>query len=99
MMATDDLIRVELICSSYSVEPSFIDSLYELGLIEITVVDENKFLEAQRINDLERMIRMHYDLDINLEGIETISHLLQQINRLQEEMNMLKNRLRFFENT
>ncbi|HUR31587.1 MAG TPA: chaperone modulator CbpM [Saprospiraceae bacterium] len=98
MMATDELIRVELICSSYSVESSFIDSLYDLGLIEITIVDENKFLEAQRINDLEKMIRMHYDLDINLEGIETISHLLNQINRLHEEMNMLKNRLRFFEN-
>ena len=98
-MATNDLIRVELICSSYSVEPSFIDSLYELGLIEITVVDENKFLEATKINDLEKMIRMHYDLDINLEGIETISHLLNQIYRLQEEMNMLKNRLRFFENS
>ena len=98
-MENEKLIRVELICSSYSVEPSFIDSLFELGLIEITTVDENRFLEAERINDLEKMIRLHYDMDINLEGIETISHLLNQINRLQNEMNMLRNRLRFFENS
>ena len=98
-MENDKLIRVEILCSSYSVEPSFIDSLFELGLIEITTVDEGRYLAAERINDLERMIRLHYDLDINLEGIETITHLLNQICQLQEEMNMLRNRLSFFENS
>ena len=96
-MENDEMIRIELICSGYDVEPSFIDSLQEYGLIEITTLEEARFVEAKRINDIEKMIRLHYDMDINIEGIETIVHLLNRLNELQAEMNMLRNKLRFYE--
>jgi len=96
-MENDEMIRIELICSGYEVEPSFIDSLQEYGLIEITTLEDARFVEAKRINDIEKMIRLHYDMDINIEGIETIVHLLNRLNELQAEMNMLRNKLRFYE--
>ena len=43
------------------------------------------------------MMRMHYDLDINMEGIDVIAHLLKRIDSLQQELKMAKNRLRLFE--
>jgi hypothetical protein len=33
---------------------------------------------------------MHYDLDINIEGIETINHLLEKIDLLQKEILQLR---------
>ena len=48
-------------------------------------------------SNLEKFIRLYYELDINLEGIETITHLLQRINSLQDEIIILKNRLRLYE--
>jgi hypothetical protein len=36
-------------------------------------------------------------MDINLEGIEAISYLLQRVENLQDEVNVLRNRLRFYE--
>ena len=96
-MENDELIRVEVICSSYNVEPAFMDALFESGLIEITTIEDARFVDLKRVNDLEKMIRLHYDLEINMEGIETITYLLDRMHRLQDEINLLRNRLRFFE--
>jgi hypothetical protein len=43
------------------------------------------------------MIRLHRELEINPEGLDTIDHLLGRMSRLQEEVIMLKNRLRLYE--
>lgn len=96
-MDNEEMIRIEMICTSYNVEPSFIDSLQDFGLIEVRTVDDDKFVELTKINDLEKMIRLHYDLDINIEGIETIFHLLEQIERLQDDLNEMRNKLRLYE--
>ncbi len=97
-MENDEMIRVELICTNYNIEPSFIDSLLEFGLIEIMTIEDHRFLEMKKISDLEKMIHLHYDLEINMEGIDTIYHLLDRVCQLQEELNSLRNRLRFYEN-
>jgi len=46
---------------------------------------------------LEKFIRFHYEMDINIEGIETISHLLQRVNELQQEIVALKNKVGLYE--
>jgi hypothetical protein len=96
-METENLIPIEQLCTHYSIELSFIQSLTELGLIQITTIEESQFLLKDQIKDLEKMIRLHYDLDINIEGIEAISHLLLRVNDLQHELSALKNRLMFYE--
>jgi len=96
-MASKHIIPVDQFCLNYNIEQSFIHALMEYGLTEITIVEENQYIYEDKIRDLERMMRMHYDLDINLEGIEAISHLLDRVISLQEELTALKNRLRFYE--
>jgi phenylalanine-4-hydroxylase len=92
-MKNEDLISVEEFCTHYKVESSFIHSLEAYGLIKITAIEQTHYLIKDQIRDLEKIIRMHYELDINIEGIEAISHLLQRIETLQEELTALKNRL------
>ena len=43
------------------------------------------------------MIRLHYELGINLEGIDVIYNLLKQIDHLQSELEIAKNKLNFYD--
>ena len=96
-METDYLIAIEAFCASHQIEVSFISSLRQTGLIEITTVEETGFIDAGQIQDVEKFVRFHYDLDINIEGIETLSHILKRIEQMQSEMTELRNRLRLYE--
>jgi hypothetical protein len=96
-MAQDKLIAVTDVCRFHNIEISFISSLHQSGLIEITTLKEKKFIDIEQLQELEKMIRFHYELNINLEGIQAITHLLQRIKISQFEIMDLKNKLRLFE--
>ena len=96
-MQKDYLIALNEFCTSHNIEISFISSLQETGLVQVTTIDESGFIEAGQLQQLEKFIRLYYELDINLEGIETISHLLERITSLQQENIKLKNRLSLYE--
>jgi hypothetical protein len=96
-MRTEYLIPIDKFCASHDIEISFISSLQESGLIEITTIKESAFIEADQLQKLEKFVRLYYELDINLEGIETVNYLLQHINVLQDEITILKNKLRIYE--
>ena len=96
-MQTEYLIAIDEFCAKHDIEVSFISSLQQTGLIEITMVEEAGYIQAEQIRELEKYIRFYYELDINLEGIESISHLLQQVNDLQDEITELRNRLGIYE--
>ena len=58
---------------------------------------ENVFVDEEELQKLEQLMHLHYDLNINLEGIDAINNLLAKLDAAQNELMMLKNRLRFFE--
>jgi hypothetical protein len=93
----ENLIPANEFCANYDISISFIRSLQENGLTEITTIEETEYIPASRLQELERIIRLHYEMDINLEGIETIIHLLQQIHSMHDEITALRNRLRIYE--
>jgi hypothetical protein len=93
----DDLIDVNEFCVHHNIEISFINLLQQYGLIKISIIESKDFVEKEQLPQLEKFVRFYYDLDINLEGIETITYLLQRIEVLQNEIIKLKNRLRFYE--
>jgi len=92
------LISTHEFCASHHIEISFIDSLEETGLIEITTIEDTGFIQISQLQQLERIIRLYNELGINVEGIDTITHLLHRIIGLQDEVTALKNKLRLFEN-
>lgn len=92
-MDNEKNIPIEDYCRHYSIEASFVRSLNDNGLIELTKVNESYCIDYGQLNALEKYMHMHYDLDINMEGIEAISHLLQRIDNLQAELRMLRNRI------
>ena len=97
-MHKDYLIALNEFCTSHNIEISFISSLEESGLIEITTIQETGFIEADQLQQLERFIRLFFEMDINLEGIETITNLLERIKSMHAENIRLKNKLLLYEN-
>ena len=93
----EHLISTDEFCTHYKVEYSFIDSLQQHGLIEVTTIDDNSFIDHDHLKNVEKLVRLHYDLDINLEGIEAITYLLNRVKEMQDEIIALKNRLSIYE--
>jgi pyridoxine 5'-phosphate synthase PdxJ len=96
-MNTDNLIRIEYFCEQYNVELAFVNSLHEFGLINVSVVEDSKYLSNDDLKEIEKLIRLHYDLGINIEGIDVISNLLNQIEDLKQELMVAKNKLKFLD--
>lgn len=96
-MNLDDLIATEELCVRYNVEHTFIKSLFESGLIEIVTIEQHEYMHFDMVPEFEKMHRLHYELDINLEGLEAIKHLLEQLKKLQTENVQLRNRLNLYE--
>lgn len=96
-MDNEQLIVVSEFCAGHQIELSFIESLGQHGLITISTVGEQPAISDAQLPLIEKMIRLHYELDINLEGIETIFHLLDRIETLQQEMRTLQKRVGLYE--
>jgi hypothetical protein len=96
-MTTATLITAVDFCTWHQVEYTFICSLREAGLVEITIIDKTEYIPETQLQKLEKMIRLHHELEINVAGIEAISHLLEKLEDIQDEMRTLKNRLRRYE--
>lgn len=93
MEEKDILIPLEHFCSCHRIDIAFIDALEDQGLVEIIRTDSRAYLGEHSIAGLEKMTRLHEELDINPEGIMAVMHLLQRIESMQEEIRMLRNRL------
>lgn len=89
-------ISIEEFYSHYDVPASFIEALCELDLITIVAVEDQKHLQIEQINTIEKFKRLHYDLDINFEGLDVINNLINRIDRLQNEIIALNNQLDFY---
>ena len=96
-MERQDLILIRTLCIHYKVEISFFKELDNIGLIEIEILDNDEFIQEERIGDLEKMIRIHQELNVNIEGIDVVFNLLQKEMQLRDEVQELRNRLRFYE--
>ncbi|AWG26355.1 chaperone modulator CbpM [Flavobacterium kingsejongi] len=92
-----EYITVKTYCVHYNVTPDFILLLDEAGLIEIPEVDGEPSIALDYFPKLERYINLHYDLRINIEGIDVVTNLLDRVSTLQNEINSLKSRLKLYE--
>lgn len=93
----ENLIVATEFCSCHNIEISFINNLHHNGLIEITTIDEKLFLHTHQLQIIEKMMHLHYDLEINIEGIDAILHLLDKMDNLQKNIVLLENKLRLYE--
>lgn len=97
-MSKENFIPLAKLCTHYKVEMSFFSRLSEIGLIEITTMEQSQYIHPDKINDIEKMIRIHQELNVNMEGIDIVFNLLQKIDDLQNELISIKNKLDLYKN-
>lgn len=85
---SERISREELV-KIYNIEITFFDSLEEAGLLKTVTENEVKYLLYDELELFERFANWHYDLDVNLPGVEVIHHLLQKMEKLTEENRRL----------
>lgn len=86
-------ITIDVLVTYYQVDRGFFSSLEEYGLLRIVDVENTPCIAPDSLAEVERMIRLHYELDINMPGIDAISHLLRRLEEKEQEINRLRNRL------
>lgn len=97
-MNIENFLAINELCQHYKVEISFFHSLNEIGLIEIHTIKQAHYLHRDSIHDLEKIMRIHHELNINMEGIDVVFNLLKKVDDLQNELHRLKSRLSLYEN-
>lgn len=88
-----EFIYIEDFCNSHNITETFILELQEYELVDLKLVDDQQCIYVEELPKVEKLVRLHRDLDINLEGLEAIHHLLEKTIQLQNEIHTLKKRL------
>jgi len=96
-MQKENLVPAKEFCVHHHIEINFIYALEEFGLVEIVNEEDDVFIPAEHIGELEKCIRLHNELNINMEGIDVIQRLLKKLEATEDEMNRLRNELRFYQ--
>ena len=98
-MQNEELIPASEFCNRYNIEYTFITSLQQSGLLQVTTIEQDGFIPYSELHKLEKLIRLHYELEINLEGIEAITYLLQKVEAMQSEISYLRSKLGLYESS
>lgn len=85
-METENMVPATEFCTHHNIELSFIYSLQDFGLIRTVSINQKIFVPLEELNQLEKMVRLHYEMDINLEGIQTITYLLEKVTQMQQQI-------------
>lgn len=96
-MQTEELILLDEFCIHHNIELNFIYALKDSGLISLTANEDQICITGSQLPHLEKLVRLYYEMDINLEGIETITYLLSRMQEMQQQIILLNNRLSIYE--
>jgi chaperone modulatory protein CbpM len=96
-MEQEPYISIERLCSLHEIELTFFTHLHEMGRIKYVTVEKTPCIHRDTLTEVERMIRLHRDLEVNPQGIDVIMNLLERLEQLQHELNTTRNRLYFFD--
>lgn len=100
----NELILLSEYLENTHADLEFILLLEEEGLIETHEYNKSKFLHSSQLGDLERFVHLHYDLSVNIEGIDIINNLLNEMQAIRDELNALRRQINlemddFFDDT
>ena len=96
-MKVRQYIRLSEFCKGHALEESFLYQLHEIELIEIAEVDQEPVIHEAELDRIERLVRLHRDLEIGPHGLMAVDHLLTRMEQMREEVLELRRRLNRWE--
>jgi chaperone modulatory protein CbpM len=88
-----EIVALVHFCQLNDVDSAFIEALEDIGLIEIIEENRERYLKYDELSLIERCLRLHRDLNINVEALATISYLSELVQELKKENRFLRARL------
>lgn len=92
-MQHENLVPVEVCYASYNIQPPFVHRLHDHGFIRMQLIEGREYIHRNELAMLEKCMHLHYDLQINMEGLEAIHYLLERVETMQQEIAYLQSRL------
>ena len=96
-MKIETIVQLDEFCNLHQIEISFMEELASFELFSFVDDSQKRGISIDEVPLIEKMIRMHQDLEINPAGIDAIFHLLHKLNQKQDEISTLKTRLNLFD--
>ncbi len=96
-MGTRNFFPIGKLCELYNLEMTFFREMDEVGLIEFVSYQGEEGVYGDELYRVEKVIRIHRDLHVNLEGIDVVMHMLRRQEELESELLRLTNKLRRYE--
>ena len=92
-MATEKYISIREFCQGHSLKEEFLFHLEEFELVRIVDSGQGPSFPREELDRMERLVRLHRDLDINPQGLQAIDQLLDRLDNMQQEIHQLRRRL------
>lgn len=89
-------IKVVDYCARGVVDNAFLMALRNEGVLRLIEIEEEYYIEEDLLTDVDMFCRWHYDLGVNIAGIDAMRHMLQKLLEMQNDINDLYSELRVF---
>ncbi|WP_144282175.1 chaperone modulator CbpM [Chryseobacterium echinoideorum] len=86
-ISREELVKI------YNIEITFFDELVDSGLLNIETENEIIYLLYEDLPSFEKFTNWHYDLEINLPGLEVIHDMLKKMEDLNQKNRELMSKL------
>ncbi|CAM1340846.1 chaperone modulator CbpM [Tenacibaculum aestuarii] len=96
-MSNKELISIQKVIVHHNLDEQFIESIESFQLIEIVVKDTDKYVYVEQLPTLEKIIRLYYDLEVNMQGIDVINNMLDRMDMMRKTIQQLENKLKLYE--
>jgi plasmid maintenance system antidote protein VapI len=83
----------EQLARAVGISEATLERLVRAGIVEPDTADAARFSAASAAR-LERLLRLHHDLEIDLVGAAVVVDLLERMERLEADLERLRRQLR-----
>lgn len=92
-MTAKKYIYIRDFCRGHSLEEAFLYELHEHELLCIEEIDRQPAFHRRELGRLERLVRLHRDLELGPPGLQAVQHLLDRLDLMEQELWQLRRRL------
>lgn len=79
------------VCEHFHIPRDLLAEIIDQGLLANQTTDLDKImLDQQALHRLEIAFRLHRDLDLNLPGVALALELLEQMDKMRDELEILR---------
>ncbi len=86
-------IKITEFCENEKIETSFLLELNREGLLHLEKQEEVEYIDQNDLPQIEMFARWHYELGVNLEGIDAMRHMLERMKEMQRQIQILEKKL------